>query len=342
MSEMLNSLFLPHSEKPLPLQILLTDRGSDQSADQLPSRPACPPKPLSTQHEASSEPFSCGAVSQFPKDDTRTISSCGHFQKTLPVQCVNTPPPLAPTLEATEPSTQWKTAPPVIVRAQAPPSTKLQRHTSSPVNSNNTCRLMKTKILDDPSHLAPEDPPPLIDHVEPPSKTTPPLYDCADTSPQTSPPVVRVSGPVMSPPSKQEVLSSSLPSECWLENASRHFVPKNAQLEGETAPPGEGPSELDLLYQASLQAPSMHGERHQLKPQLNKNRPGQKTMHGKLGQRLLLFTQQQFAVSLFFISCVCVCSCVQIPIRIRIRFKNDAGEGETCLQISITCTSGKS
>lgn len=89
--------------------------------------------------------------------------------------------------------------------------------------------------------------------------------------------------------------------ERWAENVSRHYGSQSA-AEGEGVVQEEL-SDLDCLYRASLQAPSMHWGRGQATPPLG-HKPGQNRE-----EALAPLTVHDSV-------CVCVCRCEEDAVRI--------------------------
>ncbi|XP_037637581.1 LOW QUALITY PROTEIN: inactive ubiquitin carboxyl-terminal hydrolase 54a [Sebastes umbrosus] len=152
------------SEKPLSLQILLTERQGDQSAasqdHQAPPLSPCLVKPLPPRTNSVSDPAaSTRASTGSPREDSRTRSPCSLFGKplantgSLPALCMNTweqsplgdmaPPP--PPEEVEHPAQRTRT-PPVSIPAQAPLPSKLYSCTPSPVAANDRCHLMMEEV----------------------------------------------------------------------------------------------------------------------------------------------------------------------------------------------------
>lgn len=148
------SLFLC-SEKPLSLQILLTDRQSDQSADsqdqQAPPLSPCLVKPLHPQTNSVSDCGSgAGAHTGSPRDYSMTGGPCFVFGKpltntrSLPALCVDNleenhlgdlaPPPQSK--EAELPPQRTITAP-ICIPVKAPPPPRQPSQTSSPVGTDD-------------------------------------------------------------------------------------------------------------------------------------------------------------------------------------------------------------
>ncbi|XP_068575476.1 inactive ubiquitin carboxyl-terminal hydrolase 54a isoform X1 [Cebidichthys violaceus] len=158
------------SEKPISLQILLTERHGDQSAasqdQQAPPLSPCHVKPLPPKtNSVSDTTCSAGAPTGSPRDNSRTGGPCFLFGKpltntrSLPALCVDTweqsplgdlaPPP--PSEEAEHPA-QWTRTPPVSTPAQAPPPPRPYSQTPSPVDTNDRCHLMMEEVPNSTRH----------------------------------------------------------------------------------------------------------------------------------------------------------------------------------------------
>ncbi|XP_074501485.1 ubiquitin carboxyl-terminal hydrolase 54-like [Sebastes fasciatus] len=152
------------SEKPLSLQILLTERQGDQSAasqdHQAPPLSPCLVKPLPPRTNSVSDPVaSTRASTGSPREDSRTRSPCSLFGKplantgSLPALCMDTweqsplgdmaPPP--PPEEVEHPAQRTRT-PPVSIPAQVPLPSRLYSCTPSPVAANDRCHLMMEEV----------------------------------------------------------------------------------------------------------------------------------------------------------------------------------------------------
>lgn len=287
------------SEKPVSLQILLTDRYGDQSAasqdEQAPPLSPCLVKPLPKSKSVLDPASSTRAPAGPPTEDSRTGSTCFHSGKplsstgSLPALSVDTweqnplgdlAPPHPP--EEADCTRQWTRTSPVSIPTQAPPPPSSYAHTPSPVDR---CHLMtheepyysRTSQSTSPgSSPTPRIAPPspnyptrnwsclnvdLPDDVDSPG---PPMY-----SPPGSPcnallPPASRPGWALTPPSSQDY-RAALPVECWAENVNRYYGSQNTTEGGgggDAVVPGEELSELDSLYQASLLAPSMHRGSH--------------------------------------------------------------------------------
>lgn len=265
------------SEKPLSLQIFLTDRQGDQSA--------------ATQDQQATSPPPClvsntRAPTSLPREDRGPCLHVGKpFSNTGPTPALGVdtwepshlgdlaPPPPA---EEADCSPQWTRTSPVSIPAQAPPPPP--RSYSPTPSPANRCRPMVSEeqsftrppqitspVSSPTSTLAPPPPPhptrnwscltlDLPDVVDSPA---PPVYSPSD-SPSIAPlpPASRTCQPPSPPPNQD--YRAALPVERWAENVNRYYGSQSAiGLGGGAAAPGEELSELDSLYQASLLAPSM-------------------------------------------------------------------------------------
>ncbi|XP_045921165.1 inactive ubiquitin carboxyl-terminal hydrolase 54-like [Micropterus dolomieu] len=305
------------SEKPLSLQILLTERQGDQSAackdQQVPPLSPCLVKPLPPKMNSVSDPASsAGALIASPRQDSRSADPCSHIRKpltntrSLPALCVDTweqsplgvlaPPP--PPEEPDHPP-QWARTPPVSISAQAPP--KPYPRTPSPVGTCDRRPLME----EEPYYTRhPQATPPASNPVSrpsPPHSTYPARnWSCLhldrpdvvdspvdlpvsshlyspDPPSNTLPPPASRPGLPSSPPPSQD-FRSALPVECWAENVNRYYDSQNATEGDGAAAPDEELSELDSLYQASLLAPSVHRGSRGVSPQPVSNKPGVRRM----------------------------------------------------------------
>ncbi|CAK6981115.1 inactive ubiquitin carboxyl-terminal hydrolase 54a isoform X5 [Scomber scombrus] len=286
------------SEKPLSLQILLTDRLGDQSAARRDQQDP-PPPPLP---DSASRPL---APTGSPGEDRRARGPCSGIVKplinarSLPALSVDTwehgslgDLPLPPPPEEAELQTQWSA---MTSQALPPPPCR----TPSPVDG---CHLMEVESYYSrhPQPIPPPrvaSPPPTYPtrnwsclHMEPPdavdSPISSPLYpppDSASDPPPPPRPGLTTSPPprpghtTLPPPPSQDY-RAALPVERWAENVNRYYGSQNASevggggLGGEEAELGEELSELDSLYQASLLAPSMHRGSRGVSPQPTSNK----------------------------------------------------------------------
>lgn len=296
------------SEKPLPLQILLTDRQGDkpvisQEHPEPPLHPPHPVKPLppQTNSEAvpTTEPFT-----DSPREDIRMGGPYSRFGKpltncrSLPALCVDTYEQsdledLAPSLPSEEMNhaPQWTRTPSV-------PSSRPYMRTPSPVSVNST----QQQMGEDP-HC-----------IRQPQNTSPVCSVASTLAPPTNPtrnwsclqlnmadsvdsrmnsligsslhsPLNNLSPSGSRPsqtftlPTCQDYRAAALPVERWAENVNRYYGSLNPPgNEAGASEAGEELSELDCLYQASLQAPSMDRARHGVAPQSSNNKPGVRRM----------------------------------------------------------------
>ncbi|CAJ1066872.1 inactive ubiquitin carboxyl-terminal hydrolase 54a isoform X3 [Xyrichtys novacula] len=304
------------SEKPLSLQILLTEGQGDQSAatlDQqaLPLSP-CLLKPL-TSSSADSD-TSSRAPTGSPREESRNKGTCSRFGKPLAFTgsfsalCANPSEqsslgnlaPSAPAEEVDHPAT-WTRTLPVSIPTRDTPQSRPYSQSPSPGLSGDRCHLL-TKEESYITH--PQTTPPQTSRLAPPpSPHTTRNWSCllmdqpdspldppssAPYSPPESPsstpslPASRPSLPSPSLPSTQDY-RGALPVERWAENVNRYYSSQNAAESG-GAMPDEELSELDSLYQASLLAPSMHRGSRGISPQTTSSKPGVRRMQSGFGR----------------------------------------------------------
>ncbi|XP_041645679.1 inactive ubiquitin carboxyl-terminal hydrolase 54a isoform X2 [Cheilinus undulatus] len=307
------------SEKPLPLQILLTEGQGDQSAakldQQAPPLSSCLLKPLLPGSVGSSS--SIGAATGSSREESRTRGPCSRFGKplastgSLPAVCVDPleqtedfaprPPP-----EEEELPAKWTRTAPVPIPTRETPQHRPYSQTPSPVGSGDRCRLMKEEEEEEESYTYPQITHPQISRPAlPPSANTTRNWTCLNLdhsdvvdspvdqpissySPPESPsiaPPPPVSRPSLNPsiPPTHEY-RATMPVERWAENVNRYYGSQNAAGGGGTMP-DEELSELDSLYQASLLAPSMHrGSSRGVSPQPATNKPGVRRMLSGFGR----------------------------------------------------------
>ncbi|XP_041803647.1 inactive ubiquitin carboxyl-terminal hydrolase 54a isoform X2 [Chelmon rostratus] len=290
------------SEKPLSLQILLTEKQANQSAaSQDQQTPPCLVKPLpSKTHSVSDPASSAGVPAGSPREDRRPGGPCSRFGKpltntrSLPVLCMDT----------WEQSPPGELAPPPQPGTKTPPPRPYSR-TPSPVGTNDKCRLRMEE--EQYYHRHPQTTPP-VSRLAPPPATHParnwsclrpdqpdvvdspvdpaissPLYSPPD-SPSNAPPSP-VSRPVRTPsPPPSQDYRTTLPVERWAENVNRYYGSQNATGGGGAAALDEELSELDSLYQASLLAPSMHRGSRGVSPLPSNNKPGVRRMMSGSGR----------------------------------------------------------
>ncbi|XP_026210302.1 inactive ubiquitin carboxyl-terminal hydrolase 54-like isoform X2 [Anabas testudineus] len=282
------------SEKPVSLQILLTDKPGDQSAasqdPQAPPLSPCLVKPLPPVLDPAS---SAGVPAGPLREDSRTGSPLSTTES-LPALCVDSwdqnpvVPPPPPEADCTP---QWANTCPVSIPAQALPPPSLHA-TPSPVD--RCCPMMHEELFyakrsqttspgSSPT-IAPPPPTrnwsclnvdPLDEDVDSPG---PPVYSPPDSPCNAPLPPASRSGWASSPPLSQDY-KAALPVERWAENVNRYYGSQNATGGGGGAAPlGEEVSELDSLYQASLMAPSMQRGNRGVGPQPTSNKPGGRRM----------------------------------------------------------------
>ncbi|XP_074531505.1 inactive ubiquitin carboxyl-terminal hydrolase 54a isoform X2 [Halichoeres trimaculatus] len=306
------------SEKPLPLQILLTERQGDQSAASLDQQatPLSPRfiKPLPPGSADSSN----GALAHSFREESRTRGPCSGYGKplsytsSLPALYVepleqsnleNLAPPTPP--EKVDHPASWIRSPPVSIPASESSQTRPHSLTPSPVSSTDRCRLN----LKDESFVAhPQTKPSHTSRLaQPPSPNTTRNWSCLHVDQSDvvdSPSDPPVSSSTYSPPASpsstpslpasqpappfpsllpNQDLRAALPVERWAENVNRYYGSQNA-TGGVGVTPDEELSELDSLYQASLLAPSMHRCSRGVSPLPNNSKPGARRMLSGLGR----------------------------------------------------------
>ncbi|XP_070696872.1 inactive ubiquitin carboxyl-terminal hydrolase 54a [Pempheris klunzingeri] len=255
------------SEKPLSLQILLTERQADQSASsqdkQAPPLSPCHVEPLPSKSDSVSDPASSArAPTGSPRDDSRTAGPCTRFRKplsntrSLPALCVDTweqsllgdLAPLPPPEEGDHPA-QWTRTPPVSIPAPAP----LPPRPPSPVGTSDRCHLMMedepyyTKHLQStlpttsPASTLPTPPSDYPtrnwsclhlnqpDVVDSPAEPplSSPLYSPPESPPNAPPPPASRPGRTRSPPPSLDY-RAVLPVERWAENVNRYYGSQSA------------------------------------------------------------------------------------------------------------------
>ncbi|KAM6996882.1 LOW QUALITY PROTEIN: inactive ubiquitin carboxyl-terminal hydrolase 54a [Tautogolabrus adspersus] len=308
------------SEKPLSLQILLTERQEDPSAASLDQQPRplspCLRKPLPPSSVPSDSII--GVAASSPRAESRSKSPCSHFGKpltstgSLPALCVDPleqssledlAPPPAP--EDADLPAKWTRTPPVSIPTREAPPTRQYSQTPSPVDSNDRCHLMMKEEEESYRHLQTTTPhiarlalPPsanttrnwsclTLDHpdavdspVDPPLSSRP--YSPPESPSSAPPPPVSWPGLAPSLPPSHDY-RAALPVERWAENVNRYYGSQNATVGG-GAMPDEELSELDSLYQASLLAPTMPRGSRGVSPQPTNNKPGVRKMLSGLGR----------------------------------------------------------
>uniref|UniRef100_A0A3B3XDV4 Uncharacterized protein n=2 Tax=Poecilia mexicana TaxID=48701 RepID=A0A3B3XDV4_9TELE len=247
--------------KPLPLPVLLTDKQGDQSA--------------ARQDHQAPPPFTClvkplPPASGLPSDPTSSRSPCSGFGKplgsarSLPALAVETylddvaPPP--------PPEEAWPDP------SQAPPPHRPCSQTPSPAGGNGCHEMMEDSGYSRNKQATPTSlaPPPSSCPTRKWSYLTPEQLDDSPSisstfySPSGSAPTVGRPIKSCSPPANQ-LLRAALPVQRWAENVNRYYNSQHAAAGG--AAEGEELSELETLYQASLQAPSMQRGSRGVSPQ---------------------------------------------------------------------------
>ncbi|XP_038164230.1 inactive ubiquitin carboxyl-terminal hydrolase 54a isoform X1 [Cyprinodon tularosa] len=275
------------SEKPLPLAVLLTDQQGNQSAAH----------PQDTHLSTSFKPLpsasglpSGSASSPLAPSPSRTRSPRSFFGKTLsnarslPALSVDTcledlappPPPVedwsvplqAPLPPRTPSPADPTTRCPVITpegdscqtnNKQATPVNHSPASTLAPPPSSSPTRKWSCLSLEQP------------DVVDSPNRSISPPVQPPSDSASNPPPLGQPVRPASSP-----VHRGALPVECWAENVNRYYNSQNAVGGGGVAAAEavEEMSELETLYQASLQAPSMHRGSRGVSPQAGGSRAG--------------------------------------------------------------------
>ncbi|XP_030011374.1 inactive ubiquitin carboxyl-terminal hydrolase 54a isoform X2 [Sphaeramia orbicularis] len=308
------------SEKPFSLQILLTDRDNQSATNQDRQEPNLPPHCITNlcpKTTFTSAPAPKGPTGS-PREEGSRIEAgvpCSHFGKPLPSSgslpglCVDTwkqnalgdvAPPPPPTEELSHPPAPWTNTAPPSISTQAIPPSRLYSRSPSPVSANNrteeahyarrspaTPPLCSTSSRMTPlAHPTrnwsclnlnhPDDVDSQITHLgtapfPPPNSSPPPPAACW-------PSLSRASSSSPLPP-VQDYRTAALPVERWAENVNRYYGSQNAS--GGVMGIGEELSELESLYQASLQAPSMHQGSCGVSPQSFNNKPGmRRTLSG--------------------------------------------------------------
>lgn len=311
------------SEKPLSLQILLTDGQSATNRDQqaLPLS-CCLVKLHPPNTDSSSDPATTTKTvpTGSPRVESRAQPSCSHFgeppssARSLPAlredtwdqDCLGELAP-PPTPEEVEPPSQWtRTVDQLFGLAQSLPP---PRSYSPSADTNNRSYLM---MEEERYSRHPQAMPPI---PIPPSRQAPPTqsrkWSCLPLGQLDAVDLVNLpvrsnlppNSPSSAPlhPSYQPVRNSSpppvqdprvaLPVERWAENVNRYYGSQKATGGGEVA--DEGLSELESLYQDSLLAPSMQRGSCRLKPGQS---PRTET---SLAEQVVLVT--------LFITHVCLC-----------------------------------
>ncbi|KAL0964365.1 hypothetical protein UPYG_G00322860 [Umbra pygmaea] len=205
------------------------------------------------------------------------LAAHSHWNTNSPSQTLSPPSPQSRTPSpVSQTPEEWAYAkvkdvyprPTSLGTSQNPPAH--QNHTSPiPVSSNSSSRLgpPPTPPTDNWSGWS-LDPPHAVDS---PSYTQQTDSHCPPAAPIKP-------GWTPSPASGDYRPGTSLPVECWAENVSRYY---NSQPAPVVAPPCEELSELECLYQASLQAPIMPRATRGVSPQPSANKqPARKLLSG--------------------------------------------------------------
>lgn len=268
------------SEKPLSLQILLTDRSGDQSA--VSQDHQAPPLHPSRAGPASSPENPTGSPSENSRAGGAVLALCDTCGQS-PLE--DLAPPSPP--EEAGLSTQGAEAPP----APTPPPPWPCSRSTPPVKTSHLMMDAEPYYSTQPLTTPPAASP--TPRLAPPPSTHWSCYhlDSPDAVDFPDPPTYT---PQTCSPRPHQDHGSALPVERWAQNVNRYYGG------GEGAEPCEELSELDSLYQASLRAPSMHRGHHGVSP-LPGNKPGEAT--GDVESHDLTQVRGQRAPVL---SCVCV------------------------------------
>ncbi|XP_036071502.1 inactive ubiquitin carboxyl-terminal hydrolase 54, partial [Oryzias melastigma] len=283
------------SEKPVPLRVLLTDQSPATQPQQAPPPSTCIVKPLPSLSSMASDPApSASAAETSPAEARKHKPHCLrlgkplHMSRSLPSLCMDpspedvAPPPSSEEAEHSPPLT--KPLPVSSPVKATPPDDSPRSRSPSPVSANCRGHLLyeegphpRTR----PQNSAPPS--------SPTSRLAPPTHPVRNWSclnldqdevvdfPNHSFGSDAFSGSASSPPSNY--YRAALPVERWAENVNRYYGSQNAAGRGgEAAECGEELSELEMLYQASLQAPSMHRDCRRVSPQPGGSRPGGRSM----------------------------------------------------------------
>ncbi|CDQ59801.1 unnamed protein product [Oncorhynchus mykiss] len=304
-------LLLP-SEQPVPIQILLTDAQEDQP-QAVPEATRNTPSPLYVKPLPSStnsfpEPLSHPPVAMPPSPHTGSPTggfmaeawgrreglemsgvldnSCTHVRPlhkhatvSLPALCVNgqdesfteggyDQTPALPNHQPAPPS-HWNSNPPI----QTLPTPRPHSRTPSPNHSS------PVPISSNTSRLGPPSPPPTRNwsgwSLDQPAAFDSPFY--APPTDSHCPPSTPIRpGWTPSPASGNYRPGAAMPVERWAENVTRYY---NSQAV--VGSPCEELSELDSLYQASLQATSLPRAPSGVSPQPTANKqPARKLLSG--------------------------------------------------------------
>ncbi|XP_023819371.1 inactive ubiquitin carboxyl-terminal hydrolase 54 isoform X2 [Oryzias latipes] len=289
------------SEKPIPLRVLLTDHSPATQAQQAPPPSTCIVKPLPSQSSMVSDSTPSASAAETSPAETRKhkphclrLGKPLHISRSLPTLCLDpstedlAPPPLSeeaeysPTLtEALPDSTPGKASLPDgshSSRSSSPASTTHRSHLFYEEGPHQSTHPKKSTTTSSPtSGLAPPTHPVRnwsclkLDQCEVEDF---PNHSFGSDAFSGSAPITQ---PASSPPSRY--YRAPLPVERWAENVNRYYGSQNpVGGGGEAAECGEELSELEMLYQASLQAPSMHRDCRRISPQPGSSRPGVRSM----------------------------------------------------------------
>lgn len=248
------------SEKPVPLQILLTNRQGDQPIiTQEPAPPHSPHllKPLPPKPEAV---FIPGPYTDLQREDIRTSASYSRFGKPL-TNCRSLPALCADKHEQEEDEEGNEV--PIWARASPTPQSRPFTRTPSPISNINMHK--EENYIRHPQNAT--------STLAPPTNPTR-NWSCLQTNMSDDLPTSNIPAQTLNPPSRQDYRVPALPVERWAENVNRYY--------GSINPPGNEAgtseeaelSELDCLYQASLKAPSVDRAGCGVGHPSNTNRPG--------------------------------------------------------------------
>ncbi|KAG7233237.1 hypothetical protein INR49_007316 [Caranx melampygus] len=249
------------SEKPLSLQILLTDRPTDQSAVSQ-DHQAPPLHPCHVKASSAAPPSSSGTPTGSPREDSRAggalpalCDTCGQS----PLEDL-APPPLH---EEAGPSTQWGDVPPV----PTPPPPWPYSQSPPPVNTSHLMMEEAPYYVTQPLTTPPATSPTSI-LAPPPSRhwscyhlDSPDAVDFPDL-PTYNPPLPPPSRPSQTcSPLPHQDHGPALPVERWAQNVNRYYGSQSAAEGGQS--------------KGSQHAPGCHG----VSP-LPGNKPGVRTLSG--------------------------------------------------------------
>uniref|UniRef100_A0A673X8V9 Ubiquitin specific peptidase 54a n=1 Tax=Salmo trutta TaxID=8032 RepID=A0A673X8V9_SALTR len=269
-------------EQPVPIKILLMDAQEDQPQAVLEATRSMPSplhvKPLPSGTNSLPEPSSHPPVSMPPSPHTGSTTrgyvaeargrwegldmsaASPHWNsnpaaQTLPTPHPHsrTPSPVSHTSEERGHANMENAYPrrPSLGPSQPPPAH--QNHSSPVPISSNTSSLGRPDAVDSPFYTPPTD-----SHYPPPAPSRP--------------------GRTPSPASGDYRSGAAMPVDHWAENMTRFYNSQPAPVVGS---PCEELSELDSLYQASLQAPSLPRAPRGVSPQPTTNKqPARKLLSG--------------------------------------------------------------